>query len=53
MMLQILVFIAWSVGGFWMFRCLGRTPKQCLQCVIGRYIGLLVVLLLIIAFFPK
>lgn len=46
-MIQILMFIAWLVFGVWMFRCLGRTPKQCLQCVVGRYIGLIVVLILI------
>lgn len=46
-MIQFLMFIAWSAFGLWMFRCLGRTPKQCLQCVIMRYIGLIVVLVLI------
>lgn len=51
--MQIVMFIAWSVFGLWMFRCLGRTPKQCLQCVIGRYIGLLVVLIAITVIFPK
>lgn len=53
MILQILFFVVWSVFGFWMFRCLGRTPKQCLQCVIGRYIGLLVVMILLMTFVPK
>lgn len=46
-MIQILMFIAWLVFGVWMFRCLRRTPKQCLQCIVGRYIGLIVVLILI------
>lgn len=50
---QIVFLIVWSIFGFWMFRCVGRTPKLCLQCVIGRYIGLLVVMLLVMTFVPK
>lgn len=45
--MQFLMFIAWSAFGLWMFRCLGRTPKLCLQCVLGRYVGLIVVLIAI------
>ena len=52
-MTLILLFVVWSVCGFWMFRCLGRTPKQCLQCVVGRYIVLLIAMYIVVAFFSK
>lgn len=51
--MMLLMFVVWVLFGIWMFRCLGRTPKQCLQCILGRYIGLFVVLALITACYPK
>ena len=52
-MMLLLMFVVWVIFGIWMFRCLDRTPKQCLQCVLGRYILLFVVLAVITAAYPK
>lgn len=48
---QLLMFIVWAVFGVWMWRCVGRTPKQCLQCIVGRYIGLIAALLIVSVLF--
>ncbi|MNB75791.1 hypothetical protein D3C75_224480 [compost metagenome] len=43
---QVVMFIIWVVCGVWMWRCVGRPPKQCLQCIVTRYIILIVALLI-------